>query len=127
MSLLERSLTGGGLAVAVILLRALAINHLPKRSFLALWGVVLARLLLPYRVPLPVPVPLLQSKLPTAVISAPLPQAPVTVQTVPNIPAAVPAAEAAAGPDLLPLLWLLLEKSLVLVLVLLSRISGSLS
>ena len=105
MSLLERSLTGGGLAVAVILLRALAINHLPKRSFLALWGVVLARLLLPYRVPLPVPVPLLQSKLPTAVISAPLPQAPVTVQTVPNIPAAVPAAEAAAGPDLLPLLW----------------------
>ena len=105
MSLLERSLTGGGLAVAVILLRALAINHLPKRSFLALWGVVLARLLLPYRIPLPVPVPLLQSKLPTAVISAPLPQAPVTVQTVPNIPAAVPAAEAAAGPDLLPLLW----------------------
>ena len=106
MSLLERSLTGGGLAVAVILLRAIAINHLPKRSFLALWGVVLARLLLPYRIPLPVSVPLLQPKLPPAAVYTPVPNITVTViQAVPDAPAPAPLAEGAAGPDLWPPLW----------------------
>lgn len=106
MSLLERSLTGGGLAVAVILLRAIAINHLPKRSFLALWGVVLARLLLPYRIPLPVSVPLLQPKLPPAAAYTPVPKITVTViQAVPDAPAPAPLAEGTAGPDLWPLLW----------------------
>ncbi len=106
MSLLERSLTGGGLAVAVILLRAIAINHLPKRSFLALWGVVLARLLLPYRIPLPVSVPLLQPKLPPAAVYTPVPNITVTViQAVPDAPAPAPLAEGTAGSDLRPLLW----------------------
>ena len=98
MSLLERSLTGGGLAVAVILLRAIAINHLPKRSFLALWGVVLARLLLPYRIPLPVSVPLLQPKLPPAAAYTPVPKITVTViQAVPDAPAPAPLAEGKIG------------------------------
>ena len=37
--------------IAIIIVRALAINRLPKKGFIILWGVVLLRLLIPFSVP----------------------------------------------------------------------------
>ena len=51
MSLLQMSFAGAVMIVAVIVIRALAINLLPKKTFLALWGIAAMRLLLPFSVP----------------------------------------------------------------------------
>ena len=48
MSLIQMSVSGGILILAVIVLRALALNRLPKWTFLALWGVAALRLLVPF-------------------------------------------------------------------------------
>lgn len=56
MSLLEMSLTAGVMIAAVALIRALAMDKLPKKTFLALWAVVLLRLLVPLELPSPVSV-----------------------------------------------------------------------
>ncbi len=37
--------------LVIVVIRALAINRLPKKTFLALWGITLTRLLVPYSVP----------------------------------------------------------------------------
>lgn len=46
--LLEMSLCGAILITITILLRIIAKNRLPKMAFIALWGIVLIRLLVPY-------------------------------------------------------------------------------
>lgn len=51
MSLLQMSFAGAVMILAVIVIRALLINKLPKKTFLVLWGIVLARLLLPFSLP----------------------------------------------------------------------------
>ena len=51
LSLLELSLTGGVFILAVVVVRALAMNRLPRQAFLLLWAVALARLLLPFSIP----------------------------------------------------------------------------
>lgn len=51
MSLLQMSLSGAIMIGVVIVIRALTINRLPKRTFLILWGVVLLRLLVPFSIP----------------------------------------------------------------------------
>ncbi len=51
MSLLQMSLSGAVMIVVVIVIRAIAINRLPKRTFLILWGIVLLRLLVPFSIP----------------------------------------------------------------------------
>lgn len=38
MSLLQMSVTGGVMILAITVLRALAMNHVPKKTFLALWA-----------------------------------------------------------------------------------------
>lgn len=53
LSLLEMSAYGGVMILAVILVRALAMNRLPKAMFLALWALTLARLALPVSLPSP--------------------------------------------------------------------------
>ena len=53
LSLLELSLTGGVFILAVVVVRALAMNRLPRQAFLLLWAVALARLLLPFSSPSP--------------------------------------------------------------------------
>lgn len=50
MSILQMSLQAGLLIVAIVMIRALALNRLPKQTFLVLWGVALARLLVPFSV-----------------------------------------------------------------------------
>ena len=47
MRLLQMSLAGGVMIVVITVLRALAINKVPKKTFLLLWAAALLRLLLP--------------------------------------------------------------------------------
>ncbi len=51
MSLLQMSIYGAILILAVVVIRAAAINRLPKKTFLVLWGLVLIRLLIPFSIP----------------------------------------------------------------------------
>ncbi len=97
MNLLQMSFSGGVLILAVVVLRALALHRLPKGTFLALWAVAAARLLLPFSIPFPASVYTLAEKAQTraAVPAAPLPAAP-TVTAGPSVPAALPGGTAAA-------------------------------
>ena len=51
MKLLQMSLAGGVMILVITVIRALAIERLPKKTFLALWAVVIVRLLLPFSIP----------------------------------------------------------------------------
>ncbi|MNO62450.1 Regulatory protein BlaR1 [compost metagenome] len=51
MSLWQMSFSASILIVSVVIIRALAINKLPKKTFLLLWGIVLCRLLIPFSFP----------------------------------------------------------------------------
>ena len=48
MNLLQMSLSGAVMILVIVVIRALAINKLPKKAFLVLWSVVVVRLLVPY-------------------------------------------------------------------------------
>ncbi len=52
MGIAERSISAGILILLTAAVRSAAMNRLPKRTFLALWGIVLIRLLLPFSLPL---------------------------------------------------------------------------
>ena len=64
MDIWEVSFSGGVMILAVILLRALALDRLPKGTFLALWLVAAARLLLPVSIPSPLSVYSLAEQIP---------------------------------------------------------------
>ena len=51
MSLLQMSIAGAVMILAIVVIRALAVNRLPKKTFLALWGIVLLRLFIPFSLP----------------------------------------------------------------------------
>lgn len=51
MSLMHMSLYGGILIIAIIIFRSVFIGKLPKNTFLVLWGIALARLLVPIAIP----------------------------------------------------------------------------
>jgi beta-lactamase regulating signal transducer with metallopeptidase domain len=51
MSLLQMSFAGAVMILAIIVIRTLAITFLPKKTFLALWGIAVMRLLLPFSLP----------------------------------------------------------------------------
>lgn len=51
MKLLQMSLAGGVMILVITVIRALAIERLPKKTFLALWAAALARLLAPVSLP----------------------------------------------------------------------------
>lgn len=51
MSLIQMSISGAVLILVTVVIRAVAIDRLPKETFLALWGITLLRLLLPFSVP----------------------------------------------------------------------------
>lgn len=51
MSLLQMSLYGAVLILVIVVIRAIAINKLPKKIFLVFWGIAIARLLLPVSFP----------------------------------------------------------------------------
>ena len=47
MSLLQMSLAGGVMILVITVIHALAMDHVPKRTFPVLWGIALFRLLIP--------------------------------------------------------------------------------
>lgn len=51
MTLLRMNFSGAILILLIIVIRALAINKLPKRTFLLLWEIVIIRLLFPFSIP----------------------------------------------------------------------------
>ena len=51
MSLLQMSVSGAVMILVITVIRALAMNRVPKNTFLALWGIALVRLLLPFSFP----------------------------------------------------------------------------
>ncbi len=51
MNLWEMSLAGSVMICVILLIRALAFEKLPKGTFLILWGVALARLVIPFSLP----------------------------------------------------------------------------
>ncbi len=51
MNLLQMSFSGAAFITAVVLIRAVAINKLPKKTFLVLWELVMLRLLIPFSIP----------------------------------------------------------------------------
>ena len=51
MSLWQMSVSGAVMILVIVVLRALLLNKLPKRTFLVLWKIALARLLVPFSVP----------------------------------------------------------------------------
>ena len=53
MSLLQMSFSGAVLIFPIIIVRAVAINKLPKKMFLFLWGITIVRLLIPFSIPSP--------------------------------------------------------------------------
>lgn len=51
MSLLQMSISGAVLILFILFIRAVAVNRLPKRTFLILWWITILRLLIPVSVP----------------------------------------------------------------------------
>lgn len=51
MDILKMSLAASVLIVAIVLVRALTLNKLPKKAFLALWAVAALRLMIPFSLP----------------------------------------------------------------------------
>lgn len=51
MSLLQMSFAGAMMILAITIIRILAINLLPKKTFLVLWEIAVARLLFPFSLP----------------------------------------------------------------------------
>lgn len=54
MRFVEMTLSGAGMVAAIVVIRALAINRLPKKAFLFLWAAALLRLLVPFSISSPV-------------------------------------------------------------------------
>lgn len=93
-TLLELSKATVPLIVAIVLIRAICMNHLPKRTFVALWTVALLRLLIPLQIPSQLSIHTLWAKLSAIeIVSAP---------TVMAAPAQTLSQEAAAIPISLP-------------------------
>ncbi len=51
MNLLQMSFSGAAFITAVVIIRTVAINKLPKKTFLVLWELVMLRLLIPFSIP----------------------------------------------------------------------------
>lgn len=51
MDIVQMSITASVLIAAVLIIRVLTLNKLPKMTFLILWGVVVCRLLIPFSLP----------------------------------------------------------------------------
>ncbi|NLT15792.1 MAG: peptidoglycan DD-metalloendopeptidase family protein [Clostridiales bacterium] len=110
MDILQLSFSASVMIAAVVIIRALTLHRLPKRTFLALWGVVICRLLIPFSIPyrfsfytgLELVKQLLSAQTATSVVSAPVVITGVT--NIAKLPAAgevmpsVPAATAAISP-----------------------------
>ncbi len=92
MSLLEMSFAGGLVILAVVVLRALTMQRLPRATFTVLWAVAVLRLLVPVTVPSAVSVyGLLRTETAAPAVTE-APAAPAPVSAVPATGSAAPAA-----------------------------------
>ena len=90
MKLLQMSLAGGVMILVITVIRALAIERLPKKTFLALWAAALVRLLAPVSLPSALSIySLLARRAPAAAEWTAVP-------ALPDLPVAETAAAAAA-------------------------------
>ena len=106
MKLLQMSLAGGVMILVITVIRALAIERLPKKTFLALWAAALARLLAPVSLPSALSIySLLARRAPAAAEWTAVP-------ALPDLPVAETAAAAAAqqtasAPAAQPPVWMI--------------------
>lgn len=115
MTLLQMSLSGALMILTVALIRALAMHRLPKRLFPALWGVVLARLLIPFSLPSPLSLFRLLRPATDAAPIAKQTAAPVAetfaartaMTAVGDVPEAAARGAALSGADPWPVIWLI--------------------
>lgn len=98
MNLLQMSLSAGIMIIAITVVRALAINHLPKKTFLALWGIALIRLLLPFSFPSPLSVYSLANRAGIAEPTTNFPAGNMPAFTAPQIAEYAPGNTAGAAP-----------------------------
>lgn len=107
MKLLQMSLAGGVMILVITVIRALAIERLPKKTFLALWAAALARLLAPVSLPSALSIySLLARRAPAAAewTAVPaLPDFPVAAETA----AAAAAQQTASAPAAQPPVWMI--------------------
>ena len=105
MKLLQMSLAGGVMILVITVIRALAIERLPKKTFLALWAAALARLLAPVSLSSALSIySLLARRVPAAAewTAVPaLPDLPVAAETA----AAAAAQQTASAPAAQPPVW----------------------
>lgn len=91
MKILQMSLAGGVMILVITVIRALAIERLPKKTFLALWAAALARLLVPVSLPSALSIySLLARRAPAAAEWT-------TAPALPDLPTAAETAAAAAA------------------------------
>jgi len=107
MDILQMSFSASVMIVAVVMIRALTLHRLPKRTFIALWGVVICRLLIPFSIPyrfsfytgLELIKQMLSAQTATSVVSAPvvitggtnIAELPAAGEVMPSVPAATAA------------------------------------
>ena len=109
MTLIKMSLSGAVFILAIAAFRALALRRLPKGTFVALWWLAAARLLLPLELSSRFSVyTLLEALRPQAEAAPIVPAAPAAppVMIVPTQPAAAPAPPSAAPFPVWTALWL---------------------
>lgn len=121
LTLPQMSLYGGIFIVTVILLRALAVNRLPKKVFVLLWDIALLRLLLPFRFSSPVSIysalnPLVARMRGPLPFAALLPDRTAPSARIPFFGSALPEDAAQAGPGLSPLALVWFSGMLLLAL-----------
>lgn len=122
MSMLDVTKTASIMILAILVVRALAMNRLPKRTFLMLWGLALLRLLVPVAIPSRFSVQGLGQWLrhaPDTVTAAAVPAAAYqtiggVTGTLPAQPQTLTAADAAAPPAIPWPLWLWLAGACLL-------------
>ena len=109
MKLLQMSLAGGVMILVITVIRALAIERLPKKTFLALWAAALARLLAPVSLPSALSIySLLARRAPVAAewTAVPaLPDLPVAAETAAVAAAQQTASAPAAQPPVWTIVW----------------------
>lgn len=106
MSLIQMSISAAVMIFMITVIRALAINHLPKKTFIALWGIVLARLLVPFSLHSPFSVYSLLSAAGAGPISAGVTRIPTVLPAVPVDTAMPPSVLAPAAAPGAGSLWL---------------------
>ncbi|MCL2361767.1 MAG: M56 family metallopeptidase [Defluviitaleaceae bacterium] len=57
MSIFQMSISAAILILVIVVIRALAVHKLPKKTFLLFWGLMLFRLLIPFSIPMPLGMP----------------------------------------------------------------------